>query len=273
MQMRSGSGSWHSMRASSLVCTAAALLLALPLSNPKNMTLPPSKGSNKMESQYQIPTRAQLRISQIKLTYLGPQEKPIPSLIIYSTTRQLTDTGLTNLAANGLPSELQIGLRNLVEREYLSRSNFRQDLEKTIGAENWIRYGARVQEVSTQKPGRELALENHQAVHGNGRPYESDHSPYMKSFGATPEEIRKVWEGANRSFGSDTVSQQEAVFSLSCIFKTPTPPDRSEFKVSGREFLLKFEQGDTLFSELAAAMDPENVEGKKILEGLRSEFF
>ena len=64
------------------------------------------------------------RVAQLKLTYVGPQEKPVPTLIAFSSAFRLTAEAL-RLLSTRIPIEVARRLQRVPDLEFLSRASFR----------------------------------------------------------------------------------------------------------------------------------------------------
>jgi len=202
------------------------------------------------------------RVAQLKLTYVGPQEKPVPTLIAFSSAFRLTAEAL-RLLSTRIPIEVARRLQRVPDLEFLSRASFRAACMSVMGAGDFDRYSQAIWETAAVPSGKKLALSDYAAVQG-GRAYANDPLPYTKWLAATPDELVRMVAVVERARAKHSTPPN--IPALSCAWlRGVEAPAGAPLPPQGGELLLGVDSGRALVEELARALDAENTAGHALL--------
>jgi hypothetical protein len=224
---------------------------------------PEDKERVAMSQVFTQSNREGLRVAQIKVTYIGEQEKPVPSLIASSIVFKLTPDRLQELS-NTIPKEVMAKLLKLQDIEVLSRGDFRAACRAMIGRDEFIRRGQEITAAAIVPAGKKVPLDAFQAVQG-GKSYGNDPLPYTKWVDATPEELVKMWATLDQSRASHPRPPDRPSVSFSWLRELKAPPG-GQPALDGGELLLGYDDGRALIGELARGLDPENTTGRGLFD-------
>ncbi len=204
-------------------------------------------------------TKSQLNNAQAKITYLGEQEKPIPTVVFVTASIKLTKLILTDSKLNNFPESVVSSLETLIDQEYNSRGEFVKVLEKTIGKSETVKYGSLIMESSFFIENNTLLINDFVSIQHDPEPYGNDKLPYTKKTVVTPNELSRMLTVIQPIIKEENEIKKPNFLSFSLIYKT------KESDIEGFELSIEYDTGKIFFQELIKALHSENVEGYRIL--------
>lgn len=196
-----------------------------------------------------------LCIAQIKITYIGEQEKSVTTLLGYTVILCITDISLVALYTLGIPDLILSKLSLLIDKPYYSRVDFIKNLERIIGKKNTDMYGSKIMNISIIPVGDDIDIENYSMIYNEHELYKNDNLANLKKFPLTPVEIFRIIKSIN--YNGKQPANKDIVYSFSIIYKI-YDKENELYWIEGKEIFQDYYQGKELFINLLHSLDKQN---------------